>query len=296
MPDSRAASRTSRRRSSLATSATSTTASAARGPERDSSRRSATRTCGPARPRAGGGNEPVLLGAQIDADALDAEQLRHALDGGLERVRERQLRGRLADDGEQRRACARARARASAPRALERKRLRGADAERREQRELRGVRLVAGSEEELEQPDGRLAERQRRRDRRSPPAAAPPDRPRPARARRAPSARARARSRGRRPRRARTTRRAQPAVLARSQTSPTRRADDVRRDAGELGRGVGSLERRGERFTCELERRMGERLGAAVLAGRERAQDERGLTAASSAASRSASVNAGPAR
>src|SRR5438046_1406283 len=49
---------------------------------------------------AGGRDEPALL-AQVDRELADAEQLRDPLDGGLQRVRERELGGGLTDDGEQ---------------------------------------------------------------------------------------------------------------------------------------------------------------------------------------------------
>src|SRR5947209_4775512 len=46
------------------------------------------------------GDEPALL-PQVDRELADAEQLGDAIDGGLQRVRERQLGSGLAHDGEQ---------------------------------------------------------------------------------------------------------------------------------------------------------------------------------------------------
>ena len=84
----------------------------------------------------------VARAAEVDGHAVDAEQLGDALDGGLERVRDGELRRRLHDHLEQR------------PRALElerelprplagAQRVRGADAERREPRELLRLGLLA---------------------------------------------------------------------------------------------------------------------------------------------------------
>src|SRR5213078_3661696 len=84
---------------------------------------------------AGGRDEPALL-AQVDRELADAEQLRDPLDGGLQRVRERELGGGLTDDGEQ----------GARPLELAREllavragaqRVRGADAERAERGQLR---------------------------------------------------------------------------------------------------------------------------------------------------------------
>ena len=100
--------------------------------------------------------------AEVDRHALDAEQLRDPLDRGLERVRERQPRDRLADDGEQR----------ARPLELEaaspaRGRRRGARAPRaranaRQPLQLVLVRRGAVRVEELERADRRRAELQRR--------------------------------------------------------------------------------------------------------------------------------------
>ena len=46
--------------------------------------------------------ERAVCQTEVDGDAVDAEDLGDALDGGLERVRDRELGGRLDDDLEQR--------------------------------------------------------------------------------------------------------------------------------------------------------------------------------------------------
>ena len=112
------------------------------GPSARSSSRSATRACGPARPRLAASSSSRRRAAEIDGDPLHAEQLGDALDRGLERVRDRELSRRLHDHLEQR------------PRALElereqprplagAQRVSGADAERREPRQLLRLRLLA---------------------------------------------------------------------------------------------------------------------------------------------------------
>ena len=47
-------------------------------------------------------DEPVLVCEQVDGHGIDREQLGHALERGVERVRERELGGRLADDRKER--------------------------------------------------------------------------------------------------------------------------------------------------------------------------------------------------
>src|SRR5581483_11581339 len=106
----------------------------------------------------------ALAGTEIYRHPLDVEQLGDAVDRGLERVRERQLGGRLADDGEQRARPLElelelARASAGAQHVSR------AHTEGREPPEVRGAGLGALREQELEEPDGRFAERERGRDR-----------------------------------------------------------------------------------------------------------------------------------
>ena len=88
---------------------------------------------------------------------MGAEELGHPVDRGLERVGERELRDRLADDGEERPRPlelggedARAGARAQ--------RVRRADAERGEPAEELLRRRLVAAEQELKRPDGRLSE------------------------------------------------------------------------------------------------------------------------------------------
>ena len=70
------------------------------GPNASSSRRSATASSASA-PEPGLRPQPVRV-AEVDRDTVRAQQLGDARDGGLQRVRERELGDRLADDREQR--------------------------------------------------------------------------------------------------------------------------------------------------------------------------------------------------
>src|SRR5581483_5946209 len=102
----------------------------------------------------------ALAGTEIYRHPLDVEQLGDAVDRGLERVRARQLGGRLADDGEQRaRELELELARASAGA----QHVSRAHTEGCEPPEVRGAGLGALREQELEEPDGRFAERERGR-------------------------------------------------------------------------------------------------------------------------------------
>src|SRR5205823_10144549 len=104
---------------------------------------------------ASGGGQQLAAVAQVDADAVDREQLGGPLERGLQRVREGEPRDRLADD---RQECARpvelelelTRALAGA------QRVRGANAERRQRTELALGRRIAV--EKLEDAERRLAE------------------------------------------------------------------------------------------------------------------------------------------
>ena len=102
--------------------------------------------------------------AEVDGHPADVEQLGDALDRGLERVRDGELRRRLHDHLEQR------------PRALElerelarplagAQRVCGAHAERREPRELFRLRLLSRRMEQLQNAQRRASQRQRGRDR-----------------------------------------------------------------------------------------------------------------------------------
>jgi hypothetical protein len=220
-----------------------------------------------------GRRQPVALARQVERDARGVEQLGDEIDGGLERVREGELGGRLADDGEQR-------ARAVE---LERERLgararpegmRGADAEGGQAGELLRARLVVRLEQQLQQPDGRPAERQADGD----PAAAGEvgglqrlDRP--ALGERGVGERAHAGEAGvgLEPE---PPRRRQLAVRLQLPDDADRRADGGGGDARHLGGGVRRVERRRERLAGELERGP-RQLGGRAVAVRERAQDER---------------------
>ena len=105
-----------------------------------------------------GGVQPAVL-AQVDADLLDLQQLRDALDRRLERVREREARDRLADHLEQR------------ARAVEleldvggalggAERMRRAGRERGERRQVGLGRDELLAVEQLQRGERRLAERQ----------------------------------------------------------------------------------------------------------------------------------------
>ena len=86
-----------------AASSTSTIAPPCRERSAAASSASAIASCGPSMPRLAATTvSPVL--AEIDGDAVGAEQLGDALDRRVERVRERQPRDRLADDRQQRAA------------------------------------------------------------------------------------------------------------------------------------------------------------------------------------------------
>ncbi len=107
----------------------------------------------------------VARAPEVDGHAIHLEQLRDPLDGGLQGVRDRELRRRLDDDLEQ---CLR-------PLELEREearvlarpeRMRCADPERRQPCELLRIRLLARAMEQLQHAERRPAERQRGRYRR----------------------------------------------------------------------------------------------------------------------------------
>ena len=226
---------------------------------------------GDARVRAG---EPRLAASssspspapEVDGDAVDAEQLGDALDGGLERVRDRELRCRLHDHLEQR---ARARSSSSAS-SRARSPMRSACAARTpnvaSRVELLGRRLApvrdgtAGGRRRrqglrAEAPSLRRARLRERDPMRGETATSPPPRS----------------PRGRRPKRRRRRRR--------GGRSPRRRLPPQR------GR---------ERLAGELERRPRERGDAG--SGREGAEDESAWAAQSSAASRCSAANGSPER
>ena len=108
----------------------------------------------------------VACAPEIDGHAIHLQQLRDPLDGGLQRVRDRELGRRLDDDLEQR----------LRPLELEREearplarpqRMRCADTERRQPCELLRIRLLARAMEQLQHSERRPAERQCGRHRRS---------------------------------------------------------------------------------------------------------------------------------
>jgi hypothetical protein len=110
-----------------------------------------------------GRHEAILVRAQIDRDVVDRKQLSNVLDRRFERVRERELCGRLPDDGKQRaRAIQLERERAGALACVQR--MRRADGEGRQPLELRRARRVSRREEELKHPVGGLPERKGRRE------------------------------------------------------------------------------------------------------------------------------------
>ena len=272
IPVSRAAAATAASRGSRATSATSSTARSRDGPSATSSSRSATRACGPARPRLAASSSSPSAGRGDRRRPVHAEQLGDALDGGLERVRDGELGRRLHDHLEQR------------PRALElerelprplagAQRVCGADAERREPRELLGLRLLARRMEQLEDAERRASQRQRRRD------GAVPREPGGVRADRAGLGErplgdfARRREIGGgldAPRRG-----GDEPVLAALPEDRGRRPGDARGEPDDLDRGVFLVQRDRERLAGQLERRARERGG--VAADREGAEDESGL-------------------
>ena len=145
-------------------STTCRTPCALSGPNASSSRRSATASSASA-PRAVFWSQPARV-AEIDRDAVRAEQLRDARDRGLQRVRQGKLGDRLAEHREQR----------LGPLELERRGaralagpqgLRRPDGERAQPIEVALRRRARRREDELEDAEWRLAERERR-DRPSP--------------------------------------------------------------------------------------------------------------------------------
>ena len=189
-------------------------------------------------------------------------------------MRERQLGRHLADDGEERTRARELDLEVTDTRACPQC-LRRADAEDPEAGELLRIRLVAGRMEELEQPDGRMAERQRRRD--------------PAALGQALGGEHAHRS-GLCERRLGELAHAAQVDIRREAVRPLDpeavvveppderggRADDGRRDPRELGRGPSRVERGRERLARELERRLRERRRR--LSRRERPEAERDLS------------------
>ena len=136
------------RRRSADGRSTSTTPPPSREPSVAASSASATASCGPSTPAAGGDREPSLL-AEVDGDPARVEQRADALDRGVERVREREARDRLADDGEERPAALELADRlARAPRRAQR--VRGAHREAGQPVELRRQRCTAAREPKLQ--------------------------------------------------------------------------------------------------------------------------------------------------
>ena len=229
----------------------------------------------PAKPAAGGRHERVLLRSQVDGHTLDVEKLGDPPDGGLEGVRERELRGRLADDPqdcaltlEVELECARPCGRSE--------RVRRPDPEGREARELGFVRLLVGGEQELQDADRWLPERQDRRD---------------AAARRQVLGRDRSDGNALLERlggelacrsdlaagveAVRAGKEEPPVFLLPQQ--PDARSDEVRCDTADLRRRVGLVERRGQCLAHELEHGRTGKLDSVAVARGERAEHERGV-------------------
>ncbi len=106
---------------------------------------------------------PLPRAAEIDGDAVHAEQLGDALDGDLERVRDGELRRRLHDHLEERTRALELERELARPFAGA-QRVCGADAEGREPRELLGLRLLARRMEQLQNAERRASQRQCGRD------------------------------------------------------------------------------------------------------------------------------------
>ena len=97
---------------------------------------------------------------QVDRDAIRVEEMCDALDRGLERVGERELRDRLADDGEERAAALELEP-GVAGQFGRAQRMRGADGEARELLDHVLVRRSAGRKANLKRTERRLAELKR---------------------------------------------------------------------------------------------------------------------------------------
>ena len=104
--------------------------------------------------------EPPGLGGEVDGEPLRAEQAGDVLDRGVERVRERELRDRLADDRQQR-ARALELDRERLPPLAGAQRVGGADGEGAEPVEQRIARVRLVGEQQLQRALRRLAELQR---------------------------------------------------------------------------------------------------------------------------------------
>ena len=115
----------------------------------------------PGEPPCSRGLEPRILALlhEVNGEPVGPEQLADALDRSLERVRERELCDRLADD-RQERPCALELDREGAAPLARAQRVRGANGEGCEPREHEIVGLALGLEEELERAERRLAELQ----------------------------------------------------------------------------------------------------------------------------------------
>src|SRR5205823_5443375 len=105
----------------------------------------------------------LALAAEVDGHAVDVEQLRDALHCRLERVRDRELSRRLHDHLEQRSRALELEREQACPFAGA-QRVCGANAERREARQLLGLGLLSCAMEQLEDAERRPAEGQGRRD------------------------------------------------------------------------------------------------------------------------------------
>src|SRR5256714_1481846 len=102
------------------------------------------------------GLEPVVFD-EVDGQPLCRQQLPHAFDGGLERVRERELGDRLADDREERLGALEVLGKRPATFAGT-ERVRGADGKSGESRQQRAVGIRCLGEDELEGTQRRLPE------------------------------------------------------------------------------------------------------------------------------------------
>ena len=156
-------------------------------------------------------------------------------------------------------------------------RVRGADAERREPRELLRLGLLARAMEQLQDARRRPSQRQRGRDGAVPrqPGGVGADRPGSASVR---SATSRAGARSAAAVDAPRGGGGQSPVFAALPEDGGRRPGDAGREPDDLGRGVLLLQRDRERLAGQLERRTRERGG--VAAGREGTKDESGLRGA----------------
>ena len=158
MPASAAAAPAPASRGSVRTLLTTRMPRERNGPSMSSSKRSARRTCGPVSPSAAAAIEPLVL-AEVNGETIRVEQLGDARDRRLERMRERELRDRLADDREQ---CTRPVELTGKPARTHARtqRMGGADAKGGKHCEVFLARREPSGEEQLQSPDRRLTELQ----------------------------------------------------------------------------------------------------------------------------------------